>query len=254
MSLLARNNSHRNLSKFATRTLRRLATGGSARKVSGGSYRIGSSTFPENLMHELSTRDLIEVNQGHVFINSRGEALLRRLDATKRRGKTVGERTDPFMAQHQERKKIQVKTSDGLKKSVTMNLSESPLWWLKSRKDKEGRPLISQAQFEAGERLRTDWELAHKGPRVTMNWDGRVSQGPNNAPFDPTPAQLRAKLRVEDALSALGPGLKDIALRICCHHEGLEVAERAMSWPQRSGKVVLAIALDQLAEHYNLGE
>lgn len=39
-------------------------------------------------------------------------------------------------------------------RSVTVNLAESPLGWLKARGHVSGR------QFDAGERLREDWERA----------------------------------------------------------------------------------------------
>ena len=52
------------------------------------------------------------------------------------------------------------------------------------------------------------------------------------------------------ALRDLGPGLSDVALRVCCQLEGLEVAERRMGWAARSGKVVLRIALQRLRRHY----
>ena len=50
-------------------------------------------------------------------------------------------------------------------RSVTVNIVESPLGWLRSR------DLITQAQYDAGERLRADWERAQLSPRVTMSWD-----------------------------------------------------------------------------------
>ena len=42
-------------------------------------------------------------------------------------------------------------------RSVTVNLAESPLGWLFARGH------VSQRQFDAGERLRTDWERAQLG-------------------------------------------------------------------------------------------
>ena len=49
-------------------------------------------------------------------------------------------------------------------RSVTINMAESPLGWLFSR------GFVSQRQFDAGERLRADWERSQLAPRVTMNW------------------------------------------------------------------------------------
>ena len=70
-----------------------------------------------------------------------------------------------------------------------------------------------------------------------------------DCPYDgPTPPANVA--RVAAALRDLGPGLGDVALRVCCHLEGLEVAEKRMGWAARSGKIVLRIALMRLKRHY----
>ena len=61
-----------------------------------------------------------------------------------------------------------------------------------------------------------------------------------------------ARERVAAAMEALGPGLSDAALRVCCFHEGLEATERRMGWSARSGKVVLKLALQRLVDHYEL--
>jgi hypothetical protein len=55
---------------------------------------------------------------------------------------------------------------------------------------------------------------------------------------------------VAQALSDLGPGLSDVALRCCCFLEGLEMAEKRMGWSARSGKIVLRIALQRLKRYY----
>lgn len=61
---------------------------------------------------------------------------------------------------------------------------------------------------------------------------------------------MHARERVAAALRDLGPGLGDVALRVCCFLEGVEAAERRMGWAARSGKVVLRIALMRLRRHY----
>ncbi len=59
-----------------------------------------------------------------------------------------------------------------------------------------------------------------------------------------------ARDRVAAALTDMGPGLSEVALRCCCHLEGLEAAERRLGWSARSGKIVLRIALQRLKRHY----
>lgn len=133
---------------------------------------------------------------------------------------------------------------------VSVNLAESPLGWLYARK------LVTPRQFEAGERLRADYETAALGPRVTMRWDPSPALQRNGAPgepLDPTLAQIAAKRRFDAALSVAGPGLNDILWRVICACEGLPAAERALGWPARAGKLVLTIALDRVADHYGLG-
>ena len=59
---------------------------------------------------------------------------------------------------------------EGVRRAVIVNDAESPLGWLKSRKDRNDRALISDDQYAAGERLRADYWFAHLSPRVTSNW------------------------------------------------------------------------------------
>jgi hypothetical protein len=134
-------------------------------------------------------------------------------------------------------------------RSVTVNIGESALSWLAAR----GR--ISPRQALAGDTLRRDWERAGLSPRVTMRWDdprGRRGAGTIGAP-DPTTSQIDAKRRFDAAIGHVGPGLSDILWRVVCADEGLALAERALGWPARAGKLVLGLALDRLADFYRIG-
>ena len=134
-------------------------------------------------------------------------------------------------------------------RSVSVNLAESPLGWLLAR------GLITQVQFDAGERLRNDWERANLPPRVTMSWDSApVARGRGGSAdaADLTGAQIDAKRRFNDAIANAGPGLADILWRIVCAGEGMRDAETALGWPARAGKLVLSMALDRVASYYRL--
>ncbi len=162
---------------------------------------------------------------------------------------------DPFQAQHRlsTRRQIRLGSEEIV---VEVNDGESPLGWLRRRKGGDGKPLLSESQFEAGERLRRDFTIGQMTPRVTADWSRPISGGAGR-PRDPAEIAhhaLAARQRVSQAVGAVGPGLSDILLSVCCHLQGLEAAERGFGWPKRAGKLVLQIALDRLAAHYGIEE
>lgn len=130
-------------------------------------------------------------------------------------------------------------------RSVTVNRRESALSWLAAR------GLVTARQEEAGERLRADYERAAIGASVTMRWTPRVDGGGGTA-LDPTGAQVAAKRRFDGAIGHAGPGLSDILWRVVCASEPLAAAEKELGWPTRSARLVLAFALDRVADHYGL--
>jgi hypothetical protein len=142
--------------------------------------------------------------------------------------------------------------------SATVNDCESPLAWLRRRKDRDGEALISQAQFDAGERLRADFWFAQMTPRVTVNWSGATpsQRGRRAGMAHRTDADIidniAAARERRRALAGAGPELASVLVDVCCHLKGLEETERAAGWPQRAGKVILGIALTALARHYGI--
>jgi hypothetical protein len=134
-------------------------------------------------------------------------------------------------------------------RSVTVNLAESPLGWLRSR------GFVTQRQFDAGERLRLDWERSQLAPRITMAWDAAPASGRRSGRgsiVDLNGSQMDAKRRFLAAIDAVGPGLSDILWRVVCSGEGMRDAETALGWPARAGKLVLTLALDRIADYYRI--
>jgi Domain of unknown function (DUF6456) len=238
----------------ALHLLARLAEAGNGLRRVKGHYLLVSPTaalrqeirVPNTLVELCLRQDWLQPVGGDLVLSSAGRARFHRAEADG----------DVFLAQHQLRS-VRLAELEGLRRPVLVNEAESPLGWLKSRKSRGGRPLISDAQYDAGERLRADYWFAQLSPRVTANWSalapsGRARRGP---PLDAASLRdevIAAKERVMCALDAVGPELSGVLIDICCELKGLEEAERSHDWPQRAGKVVLQLALTRLARHYGL--
>ena len=149
-------------------------------------------------------------------------------------------------AQHVEQ---MIEDPDGVPQRVRVNMGESPLMWLRSRKH------VTERQYHAGDLLRRDWETAGLGPRVTMRWDAvRQLRRPGSVdPASATVSQISARSRFDGAMAHAGSGLGDILWRVACAGEGMEAAESALGWPRRAGKVVLCLGLDRIADYYGIG-
>lgn len=132
------------------------------------------------------------------------------------------------------------------RRTVTVNLAESPLAWLHARGHLDDR------LFDAGERLRADYERAQLAPSVTMRWDPVRIKGGADIGLSPTERQIAAKERFHGAIAEAGRGLSDILWRVVCAGESLPDAEKGLQWPARSGKLVLRIALDRVAGFYRI--
>lgn len=132
---------------------------------------------------------------------------------------------------------------------IRYNMAESPIAAMARRKDKSGKPFLSSDLVGAAERLREDFELAQMETQQPQTWDECLS---GDGSLDNSgAAKGPARTRVAEALRDLGPGLGDVALRVCCYMDGVETAEKRMGWSARSGKIVLRIALQRLKRHYD---
>ena len=133
------------------------------------------------------------------------------------------------------------------RRSVTVNLAESPLGWLHARGHLDDR------LFAAGERLRADYERAQLAPCVTMRWEAVRIRGANADGLAPSERRIAAGRRFDGAIAAAGKGLEDILWRVVCACETVTAAEKELEWPARSGKLVLRIALERVADGDRIG-
>ncbi|PTW57687.1 hypothetical protein C8N35_110166 [Breoghania corrubedonensis] len=213
-----------------------------------GTARVVELAF--HLYRKVRADGLVEEGgDGRVSLAAEGRAWLRRALAEG----------DSFAAQHRETVTTTMRDQTGGRMAVTIDLSESPLAWLASRRRPDGQPWVTPSQLEAGERLRADYSRAGFEARVTANWGDSVHHdrkrsGASGGIADLTAAALDARDRVHRALAAVGPELSGVLVDVCCELQGLEALERRHAWPARSGKLVLALALSGLARHYGLGE
>ena len=263
------------LERDARRYLRRLSEPGSflivvpdARKAGifckANEFRKPIAMVPVKVAAEFLREGWIKVWQRsdasvRYRITEDGRSFLKRLlaeDQLKRQPATgFAEAASPFLAQHQIAGTREVMDpATGERHEIKVNLGEDPLGWLARRKGPDGKPFLSPDEVEAGERLRTDFEIAQMGPSVAQDWRKFLTPGDrlSGTPIRKGPGEgpMAARGRVGDALASIGPGLADVALRVCCFLEGLEACERRMGWSARSGKVVLKIALQRLSTHY----
>ena len=237
------------LGRLAKRDARlvRKATGSVAIVVTRDGARPREEVADAGLVETLIGRGLVVAGKGGAMtISAAGVAAVRR---------RLAGGSDGYGEQHQDRGPIMLDDPAFGRRQVTVNHEESPLAWLRRRKDASGRPMIDASAFAAGERLRADYERAQLMPRVTANWTAAVAgrrRSGENGIADLTESALAARRRVEAALTALEPEMASLAVDFCCFLKGLERIESERRWPARSAKVVLRLTLAALARHYGL--
>jgi hypothetical protein len=125
-------------------------------------------------------------------------------------------------------RQVILRTVDGPSgpEKLTFNQAESPLTQIAARRDRNGGTFLSQAEVDAGERLRADYEKACLVPRLGINWEQPISKGRAGAArsegLDMSEAVLAARQRVDKAIAAVGA-------RPCRH------SHRHLLFPEGSG-------------------
>lgn len=203
----------------------------------------GAIAADKDVLAVMARRGLIARDVERVSLTGSGLAFWRR----HRDG------TADFQQQHRDVEQGLVE-QDGAAISVSVNHAESPLSVIARRRDRDGRRFLTDDEFRAGERLRSDYTRGQLMPRVGANWQASVAsgrgRGERGGAAELTEASLAARQRVESAIRAVGPELAGVLVDICCYLKGLETVERERGWPVRSAKIVLKSALAALARHY----
>jgi hypothetical protein len=226
------------LKQEARRVLRRLATPRQSLFAKGAGFCVGRGADSRVSV----TAELVQAFAREAWIIPDGSGPAPRYVIGAAGRDFLARESGGFAAQHRQ---MQDQVLEGT--AVKVNVGESPLARLK------GRGLVDGVQFAAGEKLRRDFTLAQLTPRMGVNWEAPVVSGSRGAGADSiSDIAMAARQRLNRALAAVGPGLADLLFDVCCHLMVLEIAEDSRGWAKRSGRVVLKIALDRLADHYGM--
>ena len=207
------------------------------------SDNFGKHKFDLAIIHKAKCSDLINIRNHTMKITKSGKAKLKRHLCDH----------DPFGTQHRQMRQSNIILNNQTVQ-ITENCAESPLARLYVRKQKNGTRFITDQEYEAGCRLRRDFEKAGLQPSLSARWHEPVSTGTKsqstNHVADLSATAIDAHKRVQNAMEAIGPELAGTTLDICCFLKGLEIVERERDWPCRSAKLMLKTALSILARHY----
>ncbi len=216
----------------------------------GGEETLDAPKVPVRLVMELKRAGFISIGKtGRGKLSRAGRSWLNRQLGSG----------DPVVRQHQVRRLETFDEHSDSPRALLVNGCESPLLRLRNRKGRDGTSLLSDAEFEAGERLRRDFTIARLTPQVTAAWTGgagapgrrRKHGARTNHEQNLSDSAYAARARVSVALRAVGPEFENILLDTCCFLFGVEESETRYGWPRRSAKLVLKLALSALARHYS---
>ncbi len=165
----------------------------------------------------------------------------------------LARQTGGRQAGEEDRIVVVVANPDDAAQTVSMNIAESPLSRLARAMGGE-QAWLDADEFRAGERLRSDFEMAGLGQKVTSSWDaahlsGAGGRGPSDG-LSSGERAMDARRRVAKAMMAVGPEFSGVLMDVCCFLKGLEQVETERRWPRRSAKLLLKAGLSALDRHY----
>jgi len=107
---------------------------------------------------------------------------------------------------------------------------------------------------QAASRLMRGFERARLAQRVTMSYDPARIGGPrgHSGQAELADSAADARKRLAELARSLPRDCWSVLFDVCGFDRGLQEVEAERAWPRRSAKLVLRVALDQLAALYGL--
>lgn len=118
----------------------------------------------------------------------------------------------------------------------------------------EEAPFLAAHHGLAASRLMQTFERARLAQRVTMSYDPARIGGGSGRPVQGELADSAAdaRRRLADLAQRLPRDCWSVLFDVCGLDRGLQEIETAHGWPRRGAKLVLRVALEQLAAIYGL--
>jgi len=129
---------------------------------------------------------------------------------------------------------------------------EDPLQRLARVAPGETAPFLMPHHIAAAERVQRLAERAQLMPRVTMSYSAAHVAGGRRDPGEVSEMAAEARAALRRLYAVLPRDCAEVVLDVCALDKGLQQIEAEHCWPRRSGKLVLRIGLDRLAEHFGL--
>ena len=120
-------------------------------------------------------------------------------------------------------------------------------------RDRDG--FLQTYHLQASERLLALFERAGLRQRVTMSYDpGRVGRSGTAGRAEVGDLALDARKRLNHLARRITSDCWNVLADVCLYDKGLQEIEAERRWPRRAAKLVLRIALDQVAAEFGLTE
>ena len=162
----------------------------------------------------------------------------------------------PFAQQHAPLIARAVMDPDGALRMARGVDPSGPVARLARISDAAGMAFFKGREIAAARELWALWARGQQGLMRGSDWAapplGSVARGPGGAQESATLGAIDARRKVSGALAALPRSMGAAVTAFCLEETGIEALERARRWPPRSGKLVLKLALEMLADHFGL--